>query len=181
MLALIALAAGAIGALTPLRWPALAIPLCAGAGILAVAAACLLLLAFRPPIEIHERHLMVGRRAIPWSEVQRLDQTRWSVPLAVHLTLAGDRRVLLVHAGDGPSCAALLRNLRRYSREALLDGIPYPQFWGEAPSARQLAAPRYRLLRAEDEAEIERMFQRLKTVGRPDHRPDREVETSDPE
>jgi hypothetical protein len=30
---------------------------------------------------------------------------------------------------------------------------------------RQLPSPRYQLLRPEDEAEVERLFQRLKTVG----------------
>jgi len=30
---------------------------------------------------------------------------------------------------------------------------------------RQLASPRYQLLRPDDEAEVERLFQRLKTVG----------------
>jgi hypothetical protein len=30
---------------------------------------------------------------------------------------------------------------------------------------RQLTSPRYQLLRSDDEAEVERLFQRLKTVG----------------
>ena len=56
---------------------------------------------------------------------------------------------------------------RRTARNALIDGIPYRQFWGEAlPSQeRRLASPKYQLLRPEDEAEVERLFQRLKTVG----------------
>jgi hypothetical protein len=85
--------------------------------------------------------------------------------------------------------------LRRYSRHALLDGIPYRQFWGEtapeshgissqsaptmaplsqaAPSSTapsQTAPAKVRLLRLEDEEEVERMFQRLKSVGRLDAR-----------
>jgi hypothetical protein len=52
----------------------------------------------------------------------------------------------------------------------LIDGIPYRQFWGELVPAgqqdrRALPSPKYKLLRAEDEAEVERLFHQLKTVG----------------
>ncbi len=135
--------------------------------LFAIPAVALFLLAFRPAIEIHEAHLKIGRRQIPWAEIRRLDQTGWNVPLVVHLTLDGERRVLLIHPGDFDSSASLLRHLRRHSRAALLDGVPYRQFWGEPPSAAplQIAPPRYPLLRPDDEEEVERMFQRLKSVG----------------
>ena len=142
------------------------------AGLFGLTALGLLLLGLRSPIEIYETHLMVGRRAIAWSDVSRLDQTGWNAPLAVYLTLADESRRLLIYAGDLDSCGSLLRHLRRYSRGALLDGIPYRQFWGEAPAPerKQLSAPRYPLLRPEDEDDVERMFQRLKSVGRLDQR-----------
>jgi hypothetical protein len=57
----------------------------------------------------------------------------------------------------------------------LIDGIPYKQFWGEVlPSVerRQLPSPKYQLLRPDDEAEVERLFQRLKTVGHLDPKSD---------
>lgn len=176
-LAFFALAGAAICGTAAAHWPAMIIPASIFAAIVALLGTCLLLLALRPSIEIHESHLMIGRRAIPWSDIRRLDQTGWSAPLAVYLTLAAENgaedRVLLVHSGDPDSTGALLRNLRRYARHALLDGIPYAQFWGETQApARQLPPPRYPLLRPEDEDEIERMFQRLKTVGRLDHRTD---------
>jgi hypothetical protein len=87
--------------------------------------------------------------------------------LLVYLTLNEQRRVLLIYPGDFDSSASLLRHLRRNSREALLDGVPYRQFWGEPPSATPtvLPPPRYPLLRPEDEQEVERMFRRLKSVG----------------
>jgi len=137
------------------------------AALFAIPAVALFLLAFRPALEIHETHLKMGGRQIPWSTIRRLDQTGWSVPLLVYLTLNQERRVLLIHPGDFDSSASLLRHLRRNSREALLDGVPYRQFWGEPPSAApaQIAPPRYPLLRPEDEDEVERMFQRLKSVG----------------
>jgi len=149
-----------------LRWPQAWVAV----ALFAVTATGVSLLAFRPSIEIHETHLAVGRRAIGWSEIRRIDQTGWSAPLALHLTLTDGSRVLIVHAGDVDSSSSLLRHLRRYSREALLDGIPYRQFWGEAPAPQNLPPPRYPLLRPEDEEEVERMFQRLKSVGRLDSR-----------
>jgi hypothetical protein len=76
--------------------------------------------------------------------------------------------VLLRYPGDPESANSLLRHLRRSAREALIDGIPYRQFWGEpvrrCSEARALPSPQYRLLRPEDEAEVERLYQRLKTV-----------------
>jgi hypothetical protein len=146
-------------------------PVWIAAVLFALPASALLLLAFRPAIEIHDAFLKIGRREIPWSHIRRVDQTGWNVPLAVNLTLKDGSRALLIYAGDLDSSAGLLRHLRRWAREALLDGVPYRQFWGEPASKRtQLAPPRYRLLRPEDEEEVERMFRRLKTVGHLDQR-----------
>jgi hypothetical protein len=146
------------------------------AALFAIPAVALLLLAFRPAIEIHNSHLRIGRREIPWNRIRRLDQSGWNVPLLVHLTLEDESRVALLHPGDLDSSASLLRHLRRSAREALLDGVPYRQFWGEPPvSAPPRAAPmRYPLLRPEDEADVERMFQRLKSVGHLEQRRDAE-------
>ena len=56
----------------------------------------------------------------------------------------------------------------------MIDGVPYRQFWGEATigavAKKQLAPPRYPLLLPDDEAEVERMFQRLKSVGHLDQK-----------
>ncbi|HEY2018050.1 MAG TPA: hypothetical protein VGH38_31310, partial [Bryobacteraceae bacterium] len=99
----------------------------------------------------------------------------------VRVTLFDDSRMLLVYPGDLDSCNSLLRHLRRLSRDALIDGIPYRQYWGEvlAPGNERPGnerkqgpppAPRYRILRPEDEAEVERLYQRLKTVGNLDQK-----------
>jgi hypothetical protein len=148
-----------------LRWMPAAIP----AVLFLVSASLLVFLALRPPIEIREDHLAIGKRVIPWPDIRRLDRTGWVSPLIVHITLANDSRVLLVYPGDLDSANSLLRHLRRLSAHALIDGIPYRQFWGEAlpaaPDRKQLPSPRYQLLREEDEAEVERLYQRLKTVG----------------
>jgi hypothetical protein len=61
------------------------------------------------------------------------------------------------------------------SKEASIDGVPYYQFWGETPSPAPervaLPSPKYQILLPEDEADVERLYQRLKAVGRLD-RPD---------
>jgi hypothetical protein len=153
---------------SPASWsPASWSPAWVAAVLFALPALILLAVACRPVIEIHDTHLRIGRRDTPWSHIARLDQTGWNVPLAVYLTLKEEGRLLVIYPGDFDSSASLLRYLRRYSREALLDGIPYRQFWGEpaASERKPLPLPRYPLLRPEDEEEVERLFQRLKTVG----------------
>ena len=143
------------------------------AGLFTASAAALALMALRPPVEIHETHLRIGRRAIPWSEILRVDQAGWSSPLALNLTLAGGERILLLYPGDLDGCASLLRHIRRFSRSALLDGVPYRQFWGEPPVSASRAretVQKYPVLPPQEEEEIERMLQRLKTAGHIDSR-----------
>ena len=156
-------------------WFAWLWPLCwIATGLFLAGAAVALFLAARPPVEIYESHLKIGSHAIPWRHIRRLDRSS-NVPLMVRLTLADKTRVLVIYPGDPNSSGGLLRSLRRHSREALIDGVPYRQFWGEAasmgaPSKKQLTAPRYPLLLPDDEAEVERMFQRLKSVGHLDQK-----------
>jgi len=180
LLLLLAVGGAALSAWSGVRWPAAWL----AAGGFGISAAALLALLLRPLVEIHESHLKLGRRSIAWQDVRRLDRTGWNAPLVLRLTLAGEtgpERLTLIYPGDLDACASLLRHLRRYSREALLDGVPYPQFWGEIsaqqPPAQKGKTPhstippaRYRVLRPEDEEEVERMFQRLKSVGRLDQR-----------
>ena len=134
--------------------------------------AVLVYMAYRPAIEIHPHHRSIGPRTIHWLDIRRVDRTGWVSPLIVRLTLFDDSRVLLIYPGNLDSCQALLRHLRRASRDALIDGVPYRQYWGEMLSSSPDAkvVPRYRLLRSEDEAEVERLYQRLKTVGNLDQK-----------
>jgi len=152
-------------------WLSLSRPICWIATVLLMASAILVLyLATRPPIEIYDTHVKIGLAAIPWRHIRRLDRSA-NVPLMVRLTLSDKTRILVIYAADQNSASGLLHNLRRYAREALIDGVPYRQFWGEptptpAPVAKkQLPAPRHPLLLPDDEAEVERMFQRLKSMG----------------
>lgn len=147
------------------EWAPAAIP----AVLFLVSAGLLLLLATRPSVEIHEHYLAIGKRAIPWATIQRVDRTGWISPLVVNLKLVDQNRVWVIYPGDLDSANSLLRHLRRCATSALIDGIPHWQFWGEAipPSAERsrIIGPRYRILREEDEAEVERLYQRLKAVG----------------
>jgi len=168
-LALFAIVGALFSAWMGERWT----PSWIAAGLFTVSAIALALMALRPPVEIHEGQLRIGRRAIPWSEIRRVDQTGWSSPLALHLTLASGERILLVYPGDLDACASLLRHVRRFSRSALLDGVPYRQFWGEPPASAtnvQETVQKYPVLPPQEEEEIERMLQRLKTVGHIDSR-----------
>jgi len=167
---LAALVLGGFSAWLGFRWSPALIP----AILFAFSAILLITVALRPPIEIHENHLRIGRRQIAWTEIRRVDRTRWVCPLALRLTLFEDRKIVLLYPGDLDSCDSLLRNIRRLSRDALIDGMPYRQYWGEvlgpASERKQSFGPRYRVLRPEDEAEVERLYQRLKSVGHLDQK-----------
>ena len=148
-------------------------------GLALASAAVDFILGFAPRIAIYESHLKMGDRLIPWAQIRRLDRIV-SMPLLVRATLADRRRVFMIHAGDFESSHSLLRHLRRFSREALIDGVPHLQFWGSAAGSepKQLPPPHYPLLIPEDEAEVERLFQQLKTVGHLDQKGSRPKSSS---
>ncbi|MCC6343287.1 MAG: hypothetical protein IT166_13865 [Bryobacterales bacterium] len=151
-----------------INWPMAWIP----TGLFLATGSLMILLGLMPPIEVHETHLAIGKRVIAWEEIRRLDGTGFVSPLLLNITLSTGGRILLVYPGGLDSSNVLLRHLRRMSKGALIDGVPYYQFWGETPSlASERAAPnppRYPILLPEDEADVERLYQRLKTVGRLD-------------
>jgi Protein of unknown function (DUF3093) len=157
----LALIAGWLG----LEWPLIAV----ASVLFLLSAAFVFWLALRPALEINEAHLKIGQRVIPWNAIRRVDRTGWVSPLALHLTLADEARVLIIYPGSLDNATRLLQQIRRMAREALIDGMPHRQFWGEhaeVPVERKvMPAPKYQLLNKEDEEEVERLFQRLKTVG----------------
>jgi hypothetical protein len=135
--------------------------------------ALLIALALRPAIKVFDSHLEVGKRVIPWHDIRRVDRTGWISPLVARLTLFDDEVVMLVYPGEVDCCKHLLRTLRQMASNAMIDGIPHRQYWGEmvgSAEARQIVAPRYRVLRPEDEEEVERLYFLLKTVGHIDPR-----------
>lgn len=134
-----------------------------------LSSACCLFLATRPPIVVRENSWSVGEQSFLWSEVESLDTTGWTSPMVLRVGLRGGRRFYLIYPGEPERSGRLLRQMRRLARGARLEGIPYRQYWGEvSPPAgdEPPATPRYRVLRPEDEAEVERLYQRLRTAGR---------------
>jgi len=177
-LTLFAVGGAAFSAWNALRWA----PSWIAAALFAISALALAVVTFRPVIEIFETHLAIGPRTIAWRDIRQVDQTGWNTPLVVVLTMYDRQRIHLIYPGDLDSSNSLLRHLRRFSREALLDGIPYREFWGELAAVARSSEParksvpessdtdtsaplRYPVLRSEDEEEVERLFQRLKSVG----------------
>lgn len=151
-----------------LQWPLALVP----AGLFVLSSVVLYYLATRPTIEIRESDLRIGSQIVGWREVARIDTTKWTSPLVLRVGLQDGSKLRMIYPGDEESASRLLRQMRRLARGAVLDGLPYHEYWGELVSvrdeARHLTPPKYRLLRPEDEAEVERLFQRLKSVGRLD-------------
>ncbi len=148
-----------------MRWHYAFIP----AAVFVLLSILLYYLGTRPPIEVGESYLSIGSDTVRWSEVERVDSTIWTSPLVVELGLKGDRRMRLIYPGDVESAGRLLRQVRRLARNALIDGVAYREYWGEVlplrPDSQSLTAPKFRLLRPEDEADVERLYTRLKSVG----------------
>ncbi len=158
-------AAGAAG-WASLTWPWAAL----ASALFLVASIPLLLVGLQPVVEAKDAYLRVGRRAIAWNDIRSVHRVAWRVPVLVRLTTVRGRKLHLAFTGDLNSGASLLRQICRSATMATIDGLPYREFWGEAaaPPPAPPAPPQFRLLRPEDEAEVERMYQRLKSVGRLD-------------
>jgi hypothetical protein len=151
-------------------WALTWMPAAFAAGLFTASGGLVLYLALRPTISVREKGLLIGKRAIEWKEIRRVDQTGWVSPLVVHLTLADATQVRILYPGTLEACNHLSRLLQQHSTEALINGVPYRQIWGEPepevkPVVKPAPAPRYRLLTEDDEAEVERLYQRLKTAG----------------
>ena len=143
------------------------------AGLFLLVSAVLLVLACRPAIRVYDAHIEIGKRLIPWQDIQRVDRTGWISPLVVRLTLFDDETVTIVYPGEVDCCKHVLRAIRQMATAAMIDGIPYRQYWGEMlgmGDTRQLTQARPRVLRPEDEEEVERLYFLLKTVGHIDPR-----------
>lgn len=92
-------------------------------------------LAWQPEVQVYDTHLVIGHRTIPWAEIIKVDHLNWTVPLVVRLTLRQGKHSLILYPGDYADGVALLEQIRRMSPNALLDGIPYDEFWAEMDAA----------------------------------------------
>jgi hypothetical protein len=158
----LALAAGSLWLAQ--RWPAASVAAIAGFTISAAA----FYLGSRPPIEVDGKRLVIGKREMSIEELDRIDRTGWIFPLILRLKLRDGAVYWLVFPGSPSSIRRLLRQLYRSARGAVIDGMPNLANSAVLSGRDAAPAPRPRLLLEEDEAEIERLYQRLKTVGRLD-------------
>lgn len=166
-----ALAGSAICALCGFRAPLAFIP-----GILCLATGVVLFwLSKRPPIRLGETQFNVGERAIAWREVREINSSRFISPLILKLKLTNSRHKYLVYPGEPEQIEKLLWQLKKNSFLATFDGVSHRDYWAWAAVAKSGAKHRVpdqpvRMLSAEEEDEIERLYQKLKTVGRLDSR-----------
>ncbi len=173
VLACVAVLAAVLG-----RLVAFALPLVV---LFALAATVVLFLALRAPIEIHDSHLQVGRRVIPWESVSHVWSPSARAPLVLPLTLNSERSYVLVYPGSRESGKKLLHQVRRHARFALIEGLPYRQYWDEdLENFRDrclVTDQQWNVLSAEDEQEVEKLFQKLRNDGSL-HRQEQEDQSS---
>ena len=126
----------------------------------------LLFLATRPPIVLRESGWSVGERSFRWGEVESVEIKGWNTPLFLKITLSGNRRVRLIYPGDPQTTRKMLRQIGRLARNARIGRSSHNPRPEDIRTAEPICPPpRYRLVRPEDEAEIDRLCQRLKTAG----------------
>ncbi len=159
-------------------------------GISTGMAACVLLwLSSRPLIRVGETQFNIGERAIAWREVKEMNRVRIISPLILRIRLTNSRRKTLIYAGELSRVEQLVHLLRKNSHLATFDGVAYRDYWtwssmagmhgqksaAQVPSGHKstpLLEQPVRMLTREEEDEIERMYQKLKTVGSLDSRID---------
>lgn len=124
-------------------------------------------LSLHPIIEVTDRELRVGSRLIPWSSITRIETTGWLTPLVIKLHTDERRRIVVVYAGDLESSGRLKEMICNCAPHALLDGAPQRQRQAiiSVRNGTTSEVERHPILTFEDEAEVERMFQRLREVG----------------
>ena len=141
----------------------------------ALTALLLLWLSLRPPIRVGHNQFNIGERAIAWREVREVNRSRFVSPLILNLRLTNSRKKILIFPGEPERIARLMLQLRKHSTLATFDGVAYRDYWTwsnvkEQTGAEPTETAPVRMLSRDDEDEIERMYQKLKSVGRLDTR-----------
>lgn len=166
-----ALAGSLVCVLCGFRAPLAFIP-----GVLcAMTSAGLFWLAARPAIHVSQEQFQIGDRVIAWREVREVNRSRFLSPLVIKLRLTNSRRKILIFPGEPDRIERLMFQLRKNSQLATFDGVAYRDYWtwlslsagqGDASTLDQPV----RMLSSDDEEEVERLYQKLKSVGRLDGR-----------
>jgi hypothetical protein len=135
-------------------------------------------LAARPSIRISDTQFNIGERAIAWREVREINSSRFLSPLILKIRLTNSRYVMLFYPGEPDRIEQLLFQLRKNSHLASFDGVAHRDYWtwlnlnASHEDGKTMVDTPVRMLSREEEEEIERMYQKLKTVGRLDSRSD---------
>lgn len=144
------------------QWTLAAVP----AGLFLASAALNLFLATRPVIELRADGIVVGEQPFLWNEIDRIERTGWVSPLVIWLLLDDGTRHLLIYPGALRASRKLSSELDRRLAAAQVSEDHVESDRSSEGSALPVPAVEPRpLLTAEDQAEVERLFQRLKTVG----------------
>ncbi len=143
----------------------------------ALTAVVLFALAARPLIRIGETQFNIGERSVAWQEVREINSSRFLSPLILKIKLTNARHVMLIFPGEPERIEQLLFQLRKNSHLASFDGVAYRDYWtwlslNGSQHENPVREQPVRMLSSEEEEEIERMYQKLKTVGRLDSRVD---------
>ena len=141
----------------------------------ALTAGILFWLATLPPIRVGVTQFHIGERTIAWQEVREINSSRFLSPLILKLKLTNSRRKTLIFPGEPEQIARLMYQLRKNSSWAKFDGVAYRDYWTWNDIKEQNGVDStndnpVRMLNQNDEEEIERMYQKLKSVGRLDSR-----------
>ena len=141
----------------------------------ALTAAGLFWLSSLPRIRVGVTQFHIGERTIAWQEVREINSSRFVSPLILKLKLTNSRRKTLVFPGEPEQIARLMYQLRKNSSWATFDGVAHRDYWTWNDIKEQSGTDSkddnpVRMLSHDDEEEIERMFQKLKSVGRLDSR-----------
>ena len=163
----LAIAGSVVCILCGLRAPLSYIP----GALCAVTAGLLFWLNARPVIRVGENQFTIGERAIAWREVREINSSRFKSPLVLWLKLTNSRKKLLIFPGEPARIAHLIGLLRKNAQFATFDGVAYRDFWTWAslsglPSDAPVLDQPVKMVSTEEEDEIERMFQTLRTAGR---------------
>lgn len=162
-LGIVAVVLGLMSAWVAWQWSPAIVP----ATLFFASALFLFWLSLHPVIELTDRDLAIGGRIVSWSSITHIETTGWLTPLVMKLSVEKGRKILLIYAGDLESSGRLKDMICHCAPHATLDGAP--QRKRQATLAMRNGATaeieKHAILTQEDEAEVERMFQRLREVG----------------